>query len=85
MSSPIIPSSYTVQLDQEDGIYLTVLLRETASGEQPHVGLHVGTLYEELRRSTVEGGTLAIADRLEAYAMTLRHMAAFLPAPSETP
>jgi hypothetical protein len=87
LSSPLIPSSYTIQIEKEDGIYLTVLLSDTpATGEQPHVALHLGTLYAELRRgATVQGATLELAARLEAYAATLRRMAPCLPAPMETP
>jgi hypothetical protein len=86
LSSPLIPSSYTIQIEKEDGIYLTVLLEETAGGDQPYVGIQIGTLYEELKRKTsVEGATLELAARLEAYAATLRRMAPCLPAPMETP
>ena len=83
MSSPLVPSSYTFDIEKEDGIKLSVLLAETPVGDQPHVALHLGTLYAELRRSTVEEATNNLADRLEAYAMTLRRIAALLPAPSE--
>lgn len=86
MSSPLVPSSYTFDIEKEDGIRLSVLLEELPAGDQPHVALHIGTIYAELRGGrTVEGATEELAERLEAYAMTLRRIAALLPAPSENP
>jgi hypothetical protein len=86
LSTPIIPSAYTIDIDKEDGIFLKVLLDSTFAGEQPHVAFHVGTLYSELgQRSTVESATIEIAELLEAYAAALRRMAPRLPAPMESP
>lgn len=85
LSSPLVPSSYTFDIEKEDGIRLSVLLEELPAGDQPHVALHLGTLYETLRRSTVEQATNDLAERLEAYATTLRRIAALLPAPLENP
>jgi hypothetical protein len=86
LSSPLVPSSYTFDIEPEDGIRLSVLLSDTPAGEQPHVALHLGTLYAELLRgATVQGATLRLADRLQAYADSLRRMAPHLPAPSENP
>lgn len=85
MSTPLLPTSYTIDIEKEDGIRLSVLLEEMPAGDQPHVALHLGTLYAELRRCTVEQATNELADRLEAYAMTLRRVASLLPAPPENP
>ena len=87
LSTPIIPSAYTIDIDKEDGIFLKVRLDSTIAGEQPHVAFHLGTLYSQLdkRNSTVESATIEIAELLEAYAAALRRMAPRLPAPMESP
>ena len=87
LSTPIIPSAYTIDIDKEDGVYIKVLLDGTVAGGQPHVAFHIGTLYSELaqRKLTVESATIEIAELLEAYAAALRRMAPRLPAPMESP
>lgn len=87
LSTPIIPSVYTIDIDKEDGVYIKVLLDSTIAGDQPHVAFHVGTLYSELgqRKRTVESAAIEIAELLEAYAAALRRMAPRLPAPMESP
>ena len=82
MSSLITPSSYSIALEREDGIMLSVLLEETAGGDSPHAAVALGTLYAPLRRKgrTVEQAVNELAGRLEAYAASLRRMAPHLPA-----
>jgi hypothetical protein len=82
LSSPITPSAYSITLEREDGIVLSVLLEETADGESPHAAVSLGTLYAPMRGNgrTVEHAVNELAGRLEAYAASLRRMAPHLPA-----
>lgn len=77
--TPIVPSSYSVTIDQEEGTFLSILLETQRDGLTPYAALTVGTPAVELSGRTVGMAVNELAYRLETLAGVLRQMAPRLP------